>query len=226
MTDTTVTQPLPSPSSPPAPIPTPTNVAASVTTTTPLDDGGASSATVLKPGATTSEFVVTMLIVLGGLLMSTPLITNNQIIQAIGLIVAFLKAAVYTWSRTSVKNGAGSVVMVLVLLFGLGHASGCASVDDKAMGATLTTTQIAYATFTAYNDAKQSKCVADAHTKAEGLECATTWWAESDKIGNMFVVVFAGISAWALLKDSPHLSTVVTAATALSNELKTAGVIK
>lgn len=113
----------------PAPIQTPTNAPASVTTSGPTSDGGTSDATVIKPGATTSEFVVTMLIILGGLLMSTPLITSNTIINAIGLGVAFLKAAVYTWSRTQVKTAASaaasSLPMLAVLLFGLHSLTAC-----------------------------------------------------------------------------------------------------
>lgn len=218
----TTTPAPPTLGSPPAPIPTPTNAAATATTTGPSSDGGTASATVVKPGGSTSEFVVTMLIVTLGGVLSSGLLVNNTAVQIAGVAMATLKAIAYTWSRTQVKTA----MMLGVILFAAMHSSGCASADDKAIRATLATTQIAQAALIAYNDAHETQITSSAPDKATGMANLVAWFAEQAKLEAMIVDVYSGIAAWALVKDSPHLATVITAATTLAAELKASGVAK
>lgn len=209
---------------PPSPPPTPTNAPASVSVQSVTPDGAAEAVT-LKPGATTSEFILTMLIVVLGYITASGLITDNVTIRIVGIVSATLKAGLYTWSRTQVKTASMLVLFVLFAHTQTACAT-AASLDDKALTATVTSTKLAQATFEAYDDVHTSQITDHATNKADGNAQLAAWWAESAKIERLFVAVYAAISAWATTKDSPHLATVLSAGAALEAELHSAGVIK
>lgn len=206
---------------PPSPPPTPTNAPASVSVQSVTPDGGGAEAITLKPGASTSEFILTMMIVVLGYVTASGLITDNVTLRVVGIVSATLKAGMYTWSRTMVKAAA----MICVVMFAF-HTSACAGADATAINATTTTTKIAQASFEAYNDVHTTQITDKAPDKATGIASLQTWWIESAKIEKLFDGVYAAITLWATAKDHAHASDVLAAATALSAELHAAGVIK
>jgi len=58
----------------------------------------------IKPGMRTSEFALTMLLVVLGGALASGQIVNNTAVQIAGVAMMLLKSALYTWSRTKVKT--------------------------------------------------------------------------------------------------------------------------
>lgn len=102
-------------------------------------------------------------------------------------------------------------------------AAGCASVREKTIRATLTTTDAARAAFMAYDTAHQEHIARTAPDAVAARGQLANWQVEWAKVDNLFVSTYAAIAAAAALDTDISVATLMGAATALATEMKTIG---
>lgn len=175
-------------------------------------------ATGVKPGGTTSEFFVTMLIIVGGLLMASPLLTNSTAVNVTGLVVAALKAGMYTWSRTQVKTA----MMFGVLLFFAHTQTACAaSQRTTAINATDTMTDAAGVALRAYShDHVESIIHRPGITAAAAQLEMDAFYAKVDKAEQDITAIRGLIKNARAINDAPSVAALEAKATEVLAELK------
>ena len=173
----------------------------------------------IKPGMSTSEFLVTMLIIALGAVLASGLLVNNTAVQIAGVVMTCLKAVSYTWARTLVKTAA----LLLLLVFGARVLTGCASTQrTTAINVVDTMTDAAGAALASYSHAHVEAIIHSPGISAVDAKAQmTAWYARVAKAEADITALRGLIKVARAQNDKPSVTALEAQAATILAELKT-----
>lgn len=179
-----------------------------------------------RAGARTSEFWLNILAMLLSALFAADVIPTSGVAAKLAIVAAIMLTSLgYTVSRTRVKTGASTL---LVLVLGLGlvpHSMACtASTRAKTMTVALATADGAQAAFVAYDALKQDSIVSDATSFEEGERALSAWRVKQTHARTLLANVYRAIAVAKILDDDASIASALQALVILKDALVTMGV--